>query len=250
MMGQRVLDQLQHLAIELGVGADHLEVDLLVQFVREVAHHARQLRPGVADGLHARLHDAFLQLRRHVVEALQGRCEIAVLLAAQDLQQLVAGQHQLADHGHQVFEQVDMHADGLRGNAGFLVGGGRVLGIGSGLLGGGHGRLQLSHNLFHGGGGSRDLGHRSCFDLGNDRFGLGRDRLDDGHNRLGLAGDRGEFDLGGLFGVRCRGRRHAAIGERVQAAGEIAIVARGLRFRLFKSVQQALDTIERFRGSG
>ncbi len=88
----------------------------LLQFEREVADEARQLRPGIADRLHARLHDAFLQLGRDVDEALQRRRELAVLLAAQDLQQLVAGQHQLADHRHQILEQVDIDADALTGD--------------------------------------------------------------------------------------------------------------------------------------
>ena len=79
----------------------------------EVAHQPRQLGPGVADRLHARLHDAFLQLGGDVVQALQRGGELAVLLAAQDLEELVAGQHQLADQRHQVLEQIDVDADGL-----------------------------------------------------------------------------------------------------------------------------------------
>jgi len=61
-MGERVLDQLQHLPIELGLGAVHLELDLLAEIGRQIAHDPRQLLPGVADRLHARLHHAFLQL--------------------------------------------------------------------------------------------------------------------------------------------------------------------------------------------
>ena len=61
---QRVLDQLQELAVDLGLSAGHLELDVLAQLLAEVADEARQLGPGVADGLHARLHDAFLQLGR------------------------------------------------------------------------------------------------------------------------------------------------------------------------------------------
>ena len=33
-MGERILDQVEHLAVELGLGALHLQIDLLAQFVR------------------------------------------------------------------------------------------------------------------------------------------------------------------------------------------------------------------------
>ena len=109
----------------------------LSEFAREVAHDARQLLPGVADRLHARLHDAFLQFGGDVGEPLQRHLELGVLVAAGDLQQLVAGQHQLGDHRHQVFERVDIDADRLVGDlVGFLN-----LGLGDRLAGG---RLVLA----------------------------------------------------------------------------------------------------------
>ena len=47
-------------------------------------------------------------------------------LVAQGLDQLVADQHQLADHGHQAFQGIDADADGLRPLGGFgAVGAGR-----------------------------------------------------------------------------------------------------------------------------
>ena len=48
-----------------------IELDLLAELAREVAHQARQLVPGVADRLHARLHHAFLQLGGDLRQALQ-----------------------------------------------------------------------------------------------------------------------------------------------------------------------------------
>ena len=115
-VGERVLDQVEHLAVELGVGAVHLQLDLLAQFAREVAHDAGQFLPGVADRLHPRLHDAFLQLGGDVGEPLQRHLELGVLVAAGDLQQLVAGQDQLGDHGHQMFQRVHVDADRLVGD--------------------------------------------------------------------------------------------------------------------------------------
>ena len=118
---QRILDQVEHLAVELGVGAVHLQLDLLAEFAGEVADDARQLLPGIADRLHPRLHDAFLQLGGDVGQPLQRHLELGVLVAAGDFQELVAGQDQLGDHGHQMFQRVHVDADRLVGDlVGFL----------------------------------------------------------------------------------------------------------------------------------
>ena len=115
-MGERVLDQVEHLAVELGVGAVHLQFDLLVQFAGEVADDSRQLLPGIADRLHPRLHDAFLQFRRDVRQPLQRHLELGVLVAARDLQELIARQNQFRDHRHQMFQRVHVDADRLVGD--------------------------------------------------------------------------------------------------------------------------------------
>ena len=59
---QRVLDGLDDGPVQFRLGAVHLQPDLLAEGHGHVAHHARQLVPDHADGLHARLHDALLQL--------------------------------------------------------------------------------------------------------------------------------------------------------------------------------------------
>ncbi len=110
---QRILDEIEHLPIELGLGALHLEFDRLAKLGGQVAHDPRQLLPRIADRLHARLHDAVLQLRRDVRQALQRRLELGILVPPADVEQLIARQHQLRDHGHQMFERVDVHADRL-----------------------------------------------------------------------------------------------------------------------------------------
>ena len=172
---QRILDQVEHLAVEFGVGAVHLEFDLLAEFAGEVADDARQLLPGIADRLHPRLHDAFLQLGGDVGEPLQRHLELGVLVAAGDLQQLVAGQHQLGDHGHQMFQRVHVDADRLVGD---LVGFLDVAGVGdSSFLG----RLCLGSFLAAslasgaprlGGGAARLFGDGGRRGLGRG-FGLG-----------------------------------------------------------------------------
>ena len=77
-VGERVLDPLQHLAVELGVGAVHLKLDVLAELGRQIAHDARQLLPGVADRLHARAHDAVLQLGGDIGEPLQRHLEFGI----------------------------------------------------------------------------------------------------------------------------------------------------------------------------
>ena len=72
----------------------------------------------VADRLHARLHDADLQLGRQQVEPLHGAQERRVLLGGAELHDLVAGQDELADQVHELVEQADVHADGAVGDGG------------------------------------------------------------------------------------------------------------------------------------
>ena len=67
---QRILDQLEHLAVELGVLAFHLKVDLLAKILAGVADDAREFLPCRADGLHPRLHHGFLQLARDARKTL------------------------------------------------------------------------------------------------------------------------------------------------------------------------------------
>ncbi len=85
-MGQGVLDQVEHLAIEFSVGAVHFQFDLLAEFAGEIAHDPRQLLPGIADWLHPRLHDAFLQLGGDVGQPLQRHLELGVLVPPGDLE--------------------------------------------------------------------------------------------------------------------------------------------------------------------
>ncbi len=116
-MGQRILDQVEHLTVELGVGAVHLQFDLLAELAGEIAHDPRQLLPGIADRLHPRLHDAFLQLGGDVGQPLQRHLELGVFVPPGDFEQLIAGQHQLRHHRHQVFERIHIHPDRLVGDA-------------------------------------------------------------------------------------------------------------------------------------
>ena len=112
-VGERVLDQLKHLPVELRLAAGHVELDLLVELERKLAHQPRQLLPGIGDRLHAGLHDALLQLGGDAGQALQRSLELAVAGVAHEIEQLIAGEHELAHRGHQMLERVDAHPHGL-----------------------------------------------------------------------------------------------------------------------------------------
>ena len=114
-VGERILDQIEHLTVELGIGAVHRKLDVLAELGAQIAHHARQFLPRIADRLHARLHHAFLQLGGDVREPLQRHLEVGILVAADDLEELIARQHQLRDRGHQMIERVDIDADRMVG---------------------------------------------------------------------------------------------------------------------------------------
>ena len=116
-VGQRVADGLDDRLVQLGFLALHVDAHLLAAGDGQVADHARELVPDVADRLHARLHDVGLQLGGQQVQPLHRAQEGGVFLGGAELHDLVAGQDQLADQGHQLVEQADIHADGAVGDA-------------------------------------------------------------------------------------------------------------------------------------
>ena len=134
-MGERILDQFEHLAVELGLGAAHFKFDLLAEFGAQIAHDARQFLPRIADRLHARLHHAFLKLGGDVGQPLQRHLEIGIFVPAHDLEKLVARQHQLRDRGHQMIERVDADADRMVGECLTRLGGGLSARFERGLAG-------------------------------------------------------------------------------------------------------------------
>ncbi|MEZ5284151.1 MAG: hypothetical protein R2712_04940 [Vicinamibacterales bacterium] len=116
-VGQRILDGLDDGLVEVRLLAFHVHPHLLAAGGGQVAHDARELAPDVADRLHARLHDAFLQLGGHQVEAPRGADERGVGLRGRELDDLVAGQDELPDQVHQLVEQADVHAQRRVGHA-------------------------------------------------------------------------------------------------------------------------------------
>ena len=112
-MGQGITHQLQHLSVQLGFRAALDQRNLLTQFLRQVAHQAGQVRPGLADRLHACLGHAVLQVGYQPGQALQRRLEFAVVQATGQTGQLISGQDQLRDQGHQLLDDRQANPDGL-----------------------------------------------------------------------------------------------------------------------------------------
>ena len=202
---QRVLDQFEHLAVELGLGAMHLQVDVPAEFGGKIAHDARQLLPRIADRLHARLHDAFLQLRGDVREALQRHLEVGILMAADDLEELVARQHKLGNRGHEMVERLDMDADRVVREplAAFVVGP-----LGRGFVG----RVLVGGRIVSGGLVMRRLRRLLQFGAGGRRW---------------------------LCSLRQVGQRQA-----IEFADEIDVVSRRLAFVRFEPFKDGLDPVD------
>ena len=119
---QRIADEVEHLPVELGLVTLHLDVDWLAQFGRQIAHDPRQLLPSVADRLHPRLQNAFLQFGGDVRQPLQRSVEFRILMPPPDLDELIARQHELGNHRHQSFERIEIDADrAIRDSAALCV---------------------------------------------------------------------------------------------------------------------------------
>ncbi len=98
--------------VELGLLALHLEADLLAARRGQVADDARELAQTLPIGCMRVFMTPSCSSLVIEVQPLGGGEKGAVLLVGGELQDLVAGQHQLADQVHQLVEQVDVDADG------------------------------------------------------------------------------------------------------------------------------------------
>ncbi len=110
-MRERVLDGLNQRPVQLRLAPVHFQLDQFFAGTGQIADHAGQPRPEITDRLHARLHDAFLQLAGDVVQLLRGLHKDTILHRFGKRTNLVPGQHQFAHQVHQLIEQSDVHAD-------------------------------------------------------------------------------------------------------------------------------------------
>jgi hypothetical protein len=135
---QRILDRLDDRLVKFGLFAFHFDAHLLATHGGDVAHGARKFAPDIADGLHARLHHAFLELGGDEVESLTGSEETGVFGGVRKLEDLVAREDEFADEIHELVEQRDIDADGAfaRGGARLRLGGGFGAGRSRSVIGG------------------------------------------------------------------------------------------------------------------
>ena len=134
---ERVAERVDDGAVELGVLADEVQLDLLAELGREVAHEPREAQE---DGLHRDhpdLHDHRLQRVRGAREVLHGLREARDVGARGERLDLRAVQDELAHEVHQLIEPLGVDAD--RRGAALGVRAWRRAGCGRG---GGSGRLR------------------------------------------------------------------------------------------------------------
>jgi hypothetical protein len=115
-MGQGILDQVEHLAVEFGVGAVHLQFDLLVEFAGQVAHDPGSFCQALPIGCIR----VFITPSCSSAVTFDSRCSgtsnSVSSLRLGDLQQLIARQNQFRHHRHQMFQRVHIDADRLVGD--------------------------------------------------------------------------------------------------------------------------------------
>ena len=76
-VAERIAHRLDDVAIELDVGALHVEIDFLAQPVGEVAHRAREPLGQRGEGGEARIHHAPVEVARGAAQAVDFRLERA-----------------------------------------------------------------------------------------------------------------------------------------------------------------------------
>ncbi len=64
----RVGERVHQVLVEVGVLAHHLELDVLVELSREIAHNPREAAEDLLHRLHSGLHDRALQIRGYDVK--------------------------------------------------------------------------------------------------------------------------------------------------------------------------------------
>src|SRR5579862_7190081 len=116
-VNERIADLLEDGLVEFGVLAGDLELDLLAESLRQIAHHAWEAAEYETDRQHAHAHDAFLQLAHVALELVEAGAEAVRGGSLEDAAKLA--QHRLRDdelaHGvHELVDLLDAHANGSR----------------------------------------------------------------------------------------------------------------------------------------
>ena len=133
---ERVAERVDDGAVELGVLADELELDLLAELGRQVAHEAREAQEDGLDRDHPDLHDHRLQGLRGARELLHRLAQAGHVGLGGERLDVRAVHDELAHAVHELVEALGVDADGggglLRRGGGSGAAGGRR-GLGGGL---------------------------------------------------------------------------------------------------------------------
>ncbi len=115
---QGIAHQLDHLAVQLDVGALDGQRHQLAELPGGIADHARQGGEQCVDPLHAGAGDGIAHVGDGQRQALQRRLDQRVVIdIAQPPRQLVAGEHHVRHAAHHPVEQVDVQPDGAGADA-------------------------------------------------------------------------------------------------------------------------------------
>jgi hypothetical protein len=156
-------------------------------------------------------------------------------VAADDLEKLVARQHQLGDHRHQRLERIDVDADRLVGDPALelvVLALPRILGAGRRL----RGFLLLGRGSFGGEQGDLDLGlAKSSLEF------VERDFADTERPLQGLGYEAAD---GGSLALALGGRLGGGEGHPLEVCDEVLVVALGLRLVRLERGEDLLDAVD------
>ncbi len=110
---QRIGQRLDQVAVELGLGADQLQVHFLLEAAGDVAGDLGEAREHLAHRLHAGAHDRRLQAGGGDVQGGDGAVQFLVLQARAQGLEPVAREHQFADQVDDGVQALGVHAHGL-----------------------------------------------------------------------------------------------------------------------------------------
>ena len=105
-----ILDGFKKAFVELCILTLYLEANAATERLGEVADDARHFGEDVGDRLHAGLHDIFAQVGGDHIEAAREQSHVGI--GGGGLEDLVAGEHELADQVHHAVEEDDVDAEG------------------------------------------------------------------------------------------------------------------------------------------
>src|SRR5262249_12439091 len=115
-VGQGGLDGLEQRPVQFGLLSVHADLDLFPTLQRQVADYPREFIPECINGLHAGLHDAFLECHGDQIQTLIRREDASFFLFCTELHNPITDENQLTDLVHQRVEQSHIDSDASVGD--------------------------------------------------------------------------------------------------------------------------------------